>query len=132
MRKVVIFIILIFIVFLSVNRIFIKAGEKSRMYSSGINLQADQLGDGFYKGHFGYFFNLLGSDVKFEVKNGKIVNIDFDRLSGTPFYGASEIVIKKIKNSGNLNFDAVTGATITSNMAKAAINIAIENKSQKK
>ena len=83
------------------------------------------LSDGKYQGEFSYLSGHIGAEVSFEIKNGKLWLIKFDKLYGTTFTGSAQKVYFAIDDNKNLNFDAISGATITSNLAKAAIKDAI-------
>jgi uncharacterized protein with FMN-binding domain len=68
----------------------------------------------------------VGAKISFNVKDGELVLYNFERLYGTIGYGAPQNVKSGIDQKEDLNFDAVSGATVTSNLARAAIKNALE------
>ena len=111
---------------LGLTILFYMAGNAAERKVGNFIPASTQLADGKYHGEFSYLGGHISADVSFEIRNGKLWLIRFDKLYGTPIFGAAQKVYFAIDDSKNLNFDAVTGATITSNLAKAAIKDAIE------
>jgi uncharacterized protein with FMN-binding domain len=66
------------------------------------------------------------ASVSFSVNQKSIKDFKINTLLSTPGYGADADILKAVKNKG-LGFDAVTGATSSSNIVKAALKDAIEN-----
>lgn len=106
------------------------AGKKAQNHIGNFVPNQSTLTDGNYQGEFSYLGGYFSAKVKFEIKNGKLWLIKFEKLFGTTFTGSSQKVYFAIYKNKNLNFDTVTGATVTSNLAKAAIKNAIHNGSQ--
>ena len=88
--------------------------------------EVSRLEDGRYKGQFGMLNNRMEARVEFIVENHQLIACNFDKLFGTPGHKAPYLVKQKIDQIGKLDFDAVSGATLTSYMARAAIKNAIE------
>ncbi len=117
-------IILLIILFLFL--IFYLSGKKAEKFNGDFQPDISQLKDGKYHGAFSYFGDEK-AEIRFEIIRGKLVACEFLELTSTPGYGAAYTVKTQIDSKKNLTFDAATGATITSNFAKAAIKDAIEN-----
>ena len=116
-----ILILVILIVFLQ----FYLAGKKAENYVGDFQPDISQLKDGKYHGTFS-FIGDVKAEIQFEITKGKLMEYDFIELTGTPGYGADYAVKTQIDAKKNLTFNAATGATITSNFAKAAIRDAIK------
>lgn len=82
--------------------------------------------DGNYEGEYNYLFDKLGATVRFEVRNGRLLDCEFGQLFGTVGYGAAETIQAEIDQRKSLDFEAISGATMTSNFAKAAIRNALD------
>ncbi len=104
-----------------------KTDMEARRISGKFRPDISVLPDGKYAGRFSPSFKRFGAEVTFEIKDHRLGIIRFEELYGTPGYGAPQSTIEKIEETGNLDFDAVSGATITADFAKAAIRDAIEN-----
>lgn len=105
--------------------IFYLAGRKAENEANHFQPDITKLKDGTYHGSFS-FLGDVKAELEFEIIQGKLVEYHFLKLTGTPGYGADYAVKTQLDARKNLNFDAATGATITSNFAKAAIRDAIE------
>jgi uncharacterized protein with FMN-binding domain len=117
-------LIFLFVVFYTV---FSRVGLQAKSKVGNFRPDISRLADGNYHGGFSSLGGRISSEVSFEIKNGKLQLINFDKLYGTPVYGAPQKVIERIDSLQNLDFDVVTGATVTSSLAKAAIKDAIDN-----
>jgi uncharacterized protein with FMN-binding domain len=104
-----------------------KADMEARRVSGKFRPDISALPDGKYSGRFSPSFKRFSAVVTFEIKGRQLGIIQFEELFGTPGYGAPQRTIGKIEETGNLDFDAVSGATITADFAKAAIRDAVEN-----
>ena len=105
--------------------VFYMAGRAARKSVANFIPDQSTLADGKYQGEFNYLGGYISADVSFEIRNGKLWLIKFDKLYGTTFTGSSSKVYFAIDDNKNLNFDAISGATVTSDLAKAAIKDAI-------
>jgi len=114
-------LLIILVIFL----LFYLAGRKAENFVDGFQPDISRLEDGRYQGNFAFFGNTK-AEISFEIMQGKLVEYEITKLTGTPGYGADYAVKTQINARKDLNFDAATGATITSNFAKAAIRDAIE------
>ena len=106
--------------------IFYLSGRNAKIFLGDFQPQISQLKDGIYHGTFSYLGDAK-AEIRFEIMEGKLVAYEFIELTSTPGYGADYTVKTQIDSKKNLTFDAASGATITSNFAKAAIKDAIEN-----
>ena len=120
---IVLFIFLIVAFFIFFSRI----GKAAQNYVGDFKPDVKKLADGKYIGSFMYINERISSEVTFEIKDSSLWLINFDKLYGSPVLGAQQKVIDRIDSLKNLDFDAVSGATVTSMFAKAAIKNAIEN-----
>jgi uncharacterized protein with FMN-binding domain len=108
---------------------FVKiANENAQLYIQNFTPTTSSLPDGNYKGKYKAFKLFTMSKVEFKVQNGIIIDISIDKLFHTPGSAYKNDIEKKIKQNKILEIDAVTGATRTSNFARAAIKNAIESK----
>lgn len=106
---------------------FVKyAHIKAQEYTEDFNPATSKLKDGIYKGHF-RFFLITFSKVEFEIETGKVKSIDFKKMFHSPGSLYKKDIEFQIKRRKLLEVDAITGATRTSNFAKAAIKDATEN-----
>jgi len=106
--------------------IFNMAGKNAAEYIGAFKPKLSQIEDGTYTGEYASIFDKIGAKITFKVKDGRLTHYEFDKLYGTIGYGGPESVKSLINQQQDLNFDAVSGATITSNLAKAAIKNALE------
>jgi uncharacterized protein with FMN-binding domain len=102
------------------------AGRKADHAVNHFQVDISRMKDGRYHGSFS-FLGRMDAEVEFEIRQGKLVEYQFLKLTGTPGYGADYAVTAQIDARKDLNFDAASGATITSNFARAAIRDAVEN-----
>jgi uncharacterized protein with FMN-binding domain len=114
--------VLFLIVFMLV---FYMAGRSALKSVGNFVPDESELADGKYEGEFSCLGGYLNAEVNFEIRNHKLWLIQFEKLYGTSFTGSAQKVYFAIDDNKKLNFDAVTGATVTSNLAKAAIKDAI-------
>jgi len=108
-----------------------KANEDANQYIERFEPVTSRLPNGVYKGKFKAFKIITMSKVEFEIENGLLKNIDFIRITHFPGNAYKEDIENQIRNTGQLEVNAISGATRTSNFAKAAIKNAVENKSSK-
>jgi uncharacterized protein with FMN-binding domain len=128
MLKTALYIIAVIIIFIIGTFIlFTTAGNNAAEYVGRFKPDMSQIEDGSYEGAYSSIFDKFGAKITFDVKDGQLKHFHFDQLFGTIGYGGSESVIMKINEQKDLNFDVISGATITSNLAKAAIKTALEN-----
>ena len=107
-----------------------KANEDANQYIEHFEPATSKLPNGVYKGKFKAFKIITLSKVEFEIENGFIKNIDFKRMTHFPGNAYKGDIENQIKHTGQLEVNAISGATRTSNFAKAAIKVAIENKNK--
>ena len=90
----------------------------------------DSLKDGEYEGTAtGYGGPLT---VRITIKDGKLTDIKVLSHTETPeYFSRASAVIGKILNSGNVNVDSISGATISSNAIKKAVADALQKAGSK-
>ena len=128
---VLVFITSFLITPIAINSFVKKANEEAKLYVHKFNPSTSQLQNGTYHGKFKAFKFITMSKVEFAVKNGKVLHIKFKRMFHTPGSPYKEDIENRIMLSEKLEIDALTGATRTSNFAKAAIKNALEDMNQK-
>ena len=96
----------------------------------GSEVSTDSLKDGEYEGTAtGYGGPLT---VRITIKGGKLTDIKVVSHTETPeYFSRASAVIGKILNSGNVNVDSVSGATISSNAIKEAVADALRKAGSK-
>lgn len=105
---------------------FIKhANHQAEKYIKNFSAESSRLSDGNYQGKFKIFNLITLSHVEFSIQNKKVEKLKFKKMFHTPGYLSKKDIEAKIKNTHQLELDAITGATRTSNFAKAAIKNAI-------
>ncbi len=105
-----------------------KANNDANQYIEHFKPVTSILPNGIYKGKFKAFKIISLSKVEFEIENGFLKNIDFTRMTHFPGNAYKSDIENQIRNTGQLEVNAISGATRTCNFAKAAIKDAIENK----
>ena len=130
MRKAVniLFVVLLVLILLSaVGLLIFKKADSIATAKTGEFIPVTHtLDNGHYSGQFRTIMGLIKAKVEFEIKDSVLQKCEFVKLTSTPGYGVKEKIISSINSSGDLNFEAITGATQTSSFAKAAIKDAIE------
>lgn len=128
MKTIVLYVLAaVALVLVGVLVVFNLAGRDAAKYTGEFVPDMSEIMDGNYEGEYHFLLDKLGAMVRFEVKNRKLLHCEFDQLFGTIGYGAPETIQANISQRKNLDFDAISGATMTSNFAKAAIRNALEN-----
>ena len=105
-----------------------KAAKEAQAIGSEVSTEG--LKDGEYEGTAtGYGGPLT---VRITVKGGKLTDIKVVSQTETPeYFNRAKAVIGKILNSGNVNVDSVSGATISSNAIKKAVADALSKAGSK-
>lgn len=128
-RKLLPYLIVFLIAFIATpligNLAIKKANEEARQLTQNFHPNTTHLADGFYQGKFKVFNLITLSHVEFTIKNKKIEKLRFKKMFHTPGYLSKEDIETRIKNTKHLELDAISGATRTSNFAKAAIRNAL-------
>lgn len=131
LKKILPYIIVFLISFFATPAIIMsfakKANQQAREFVQDFKPKTSQLSDGIYKGKFKAFRLITMSKVEFTVQDGTIKNIEFKRMFHSPGSPYKENIENQIKQSKRLEVNAITGATRSSNFAKAAIKSAIKN-----
>jgi uncharacterized protein with FMN-binding domain len=131
LKKILPYIIVFFISFFATPAIIRsfakKANQQAKEYVENFEPKTSQLPNGFYVGKFKAFRLITMSKVEFTVQNGEIKNIEFKKMFHSPGSPYKESIENQIKQSKQLEINAITGATRSSNFAKAAIKHAIHH-----
>ena len=105
---------------------FNMAGRNAGKYVGEFQPMMSRIEDGQYEGEYATFISKVGAKIAFKIKDGEIIHYQFEKLYGTIGYGAPQNIKAGIDQKEDLNFDSISGATVTSNFAKAAIKNALE------
>jgi len=106
--------------------LFNMAGRNAGKYVGEFQPKLSQIEDGQYEGEYSTILKKVGAKISFKIKNGELVHFQFEKLYGTFGYGALQNVKTGIDQKEDLNFDSISGATVTSNFARAAIKNALK------
>ena len=102
------------------------AGRNAGKYVGEFQPEMSRIEDGQYEGEYSTVISRVGAKISFKIKDGELIHYQFDKLYGTIGYGAPQNIKAGIDQKEDLNFDSISGATVTSNFAKAAIKNALE------
>jgi uncharacterized protein with FMN-binding domain len=101
-------------------------GIRAEKSLGGFKPDTAALADGEYTGAYKGISGTVLSEVSFTIVDDKLTGVVFPSLLTTPGYKTKDEVTGRIIDGGDLRFDAVTGATRTSSLARAAIKDAVE------
>lgn len=118
----------IFLTPIAFKSIIKKANEDAKEYISSFDPVTSELPDGLYLGKFKTLKVFTLSKIEFQIKDGKVINVNLKKLFHSPGSPYKEEIEYQIKQTKRLEVNAISGATRTSNFAKAAIKSAIEKK----
>ena len=123
------FIIIVFVVIsiATAFQIFYRIGKKADKYVNGYVPDTKLLFDGVYRGSFNAIGSVQAAVIEFTINKGLVESFNFHKILSTPGNNADKVILMDIRNNGQLNFDAVTGASRTTSFTRAAIKDAIEN-----
>ncbi|HRW63325.1 MAG TPA: FMN-binding protein [Bacteroidales bacterium] len=122
-----VFSISFFMAILLSRTFIVYADNKAKDYIEDFNVSSLHVPDGEYSGNFKIFGVFAVAKVTFVMENSRIKEISFKRILHSPGKNYEIDIEKKILDNQDLELDAITGATRTSNFAKAAIKNALEN-----
>ena len=111
--------------------LFNMAGKNAGGYVGEFRPDLSQIEDGVYEGEYSFILDRLGAKISFEIKNSQLLHYKFEKLYGTIGYWAAEGIKLQMDQRDDLDFDVVSGATVSCNLARAAIKKALENGPQK-
>lgn len=130
-KKLIPYIIVFLISFFATPAIIMsfakKANEQAKEYVEDFKPKTSHLPDGTYYGKYKAFGIITMAKVEFTVQNGAIETIEFKKMFHSPGSPYKENIENQIKQTKRLEVNAITGATRSSNFAKAAIKKAIKN-----
>lgn len=121
--KVIGILVLILLIMLTVTIIVVNSLDLPEIEVSEINLY--QIEDGNYKGK--YASGLVKVEVSVSVANHKINKIEILKHENGLGKKADEIIDKIIKRQ-SLDVDVISGATISSNTIRKAVQLALGRK----
>lgn len=118
---------LVGVVFLTGLAVFLFqfSGVNAKKYAGDLIPDQTRLPDGSYTGTYKIYEVISAAKVTFEIQDSTLVHFQLNTLLSTPGYGAADKINHVIHKKMKLHFDAVSGATISSNYVKAAIKNAI-------
>jgi uncharacterized protein with FMN-binding domain len=127
MLKILLYILGILAVIIVASLLsFNMAGRNAGKYIGEFQPRMSQIEDGQYEGEYSTIISKVGAKISFKIKDGELIRFQFEKLYGTIGYGAPQNIKAGIDQKEDLNFDSISGATVTSNFAKAAIKNALE------
>jgi uncharacterized protein with FMN-binding domain len=127
MLKILLYILGILAVIIVASLLsFNMAGRNAGKYIGEFQPRMSQIKDGQYEGEYSTIISKVGAKISFKIKDGELIRFQFEKLYGTIGYGAPQNIKAGIDQKEDLNFDSISGATVTSNFAKAAIKNALE------
>ncbi len=130
MKKKVLIIAAVIVVFIAASAIFIyRSAENASIEAKNIQIQNVDLSnieDGVYFGEYG-FNGLVKAEVKVEVKNKAISYIDLIKHDNGKGKNA-EAIPQEVVKAQSLDVDTVTGATVSSKVILKAIENALIKK----
>jgi len=127
MLKVLLYILGIVAVIIMAGLLsFNMAGRNAGKYVGEFQPMMYQIEDGLYEGEYSTLISKVGAKISFKIKDGELVHFQFEKLYGTIGYGAPQNIKSGIDQKEDLNFDSISGATVTCNFARAAIKNALE------
>lgn len=104
-----------------------KANEHAKEYIQHFNPVTSDLPDGLYMGKFKLLKIFTLSNIEFKINNGFVEDVVIKKLFHSPGSPYKEEIEYQIKKTKKLEVNAISGATRTSNFAKAAIKNAINS-----
>ncbi len=126
-RYLIIFIASFILAPIAFKGLIKKANENAQMYTQHFNPVTSKLSDGIYVGKFKMLKIFTLSNIEFEIKNGVVKQLTIKKLFHSPGSPYKEEIENQINKTKKLEVNAISGATRTSNFAKAAIKSAINN-----
>ena len=101
------------------------AGYKAAQTAGKEDFEEEILADGDYSGEYRFFGVKTAASVQFSIRDKKLYRFNIDKILSTPGHDVKEHILHAIKPGGDLNFDAVSGATVSSQFVRAAIKNAV-------
>lgn len=105
---------------------FNNVGKKAVEYTGDFKAGLNESHYGAYHGVYEVWPGREAAVVSFSADSGKLVQFSIDKLMQSPGYKIEQEIEEKVRESGELDFDAVSGATYSSYFIKAAIRKALE------
>lgn len=121
---VLVFVISFLIAIFAIKQGAKHANKKAQEFISNYTVNTNELSDGLYKGKFKYLLFTM-AEIEFTIKNGLATDIQLRKLFQTPGSLYKNEIEHRFNEDQTIELDAISGATRTSNFAKAAIKNAI-------
>ena len=109
------------------NKIIKRANKNASEFVQNFYPQTNHLPNGIYSGKYKIIGLFTLAKIEFEINNGNVIDINLKKLFHSPGSPYKDEIEKQILRSKKLEVNAISGATRTSNFAKAAIKVAIED-----
>ncbi len=116
-------VILLVTSLININRI----GNQAKEYIGEFIPDISKLSDGTYRGTYKISDSKTGAAIEFTINNHKVTAVSVKKLYRTPLYPVTKKIKPYIEQSKNLNFDAISGATKSSLLLKAAIKNSLKS-----
>ena len=108
---------------------FQHVGVEAEQYIGDFEFNLDELKNGDYSGSYKVCGIKTAAEITYSKQDSTVENVVIKSLLTTPGYYILEKISEKIQNNESLKFDAISGATISSNFLKAAIKNSITDTS---
>ncbi len=102
-------------------------GKQAKEYVGDFKPDVSELSNGTYRGMYYISKSKTGAEIEFSIESHRVTSLLVINVYRTPFYPAAKKIKQTMENDRNLNFDAITGATNSSNLLRAAIKNALVN-----
>jgi len=127
LKQILLGLILSIILILLLGAFFFHFSDRHALKIVESQSRSVSLEDGIYKGTYYTVTSIPAAKVQFSVKDDRLINFWVIHVLHIPGYEVKGEIQKSIGNEG-IDFDAVTGATISSRFVQAAIVNAIKAK----
>ncbi|MCF8235806.1 MAG: FMN-binding protein [Bacteroidales bacterium] len=125
-KWIIILLLVLLIVAAAWYLYFNNIGNKAVAYTGDYKAKLKSSHYGAYRGVYEVWPGTEAAIVSFSADSGKLVQFNIDKLMQTPGYKIEQEIEEKVRTSGELEFDAISGATYSSYFIKAAIRKALE------
>lgn len=120
-RKFIYLLIFIIIVVVAIYFYYNNVGKTARIYVDDYIVVLDSTNHGTYMGVYEAWPGITAASVSFSVDSGKLVQFDVIKVFTIMGGGVEDSIASVVEESGELDFDAISGATHSSYFIKAAI-----------
>lgn len=106
---------------------WLESGAGARSFVGDFVPQIKQMREGAYRGEYQLLGLMTAATVSFHVDSGRALDVRLERLAHSPGHESAKAIRTAVQASDDLLFDGVSGATLSSDFARAAIRVAVEN-----